>query len=266
MLTHAWYPSTVCAKSRKTKQIIKAYFTQTATSDFVDFMLHDFGYRGATGDDAARLGGAAHLVNFKGTDTVPGMELLINHYDAELDGLAYSVPATEHSIMTSLGDCGEEEIVNNLLNYYKTGILSVVADSYDIYNFVENIVCKTFKDRILNRDGIFVIRPDSITPTHPTPEGEMLWIVEKLWELIGGTVNAKGFRVINPKVRVLWGDGICCLVVYRCGQSLLDCLVDFSRDLPLRLIPRYPNGLNRWHFTHEKIGSVGRLAEFYPQA
>ena len=110
--------------------------------------------------------------------------------------------------MTALGRDGEATVVENLLNEYPTGILSVVADSYDIYNFVDNFVGNKFKNRILERDGVFVVRPDSITPTHQTPEEEMVWIVESLWRNIGGTVNSKGYKLINPKVRVLWGDGI----------------------------------------------------------
>jgi nicotinamide phosphoribosyltransferase len=143
-----------------------------------------------------------------GTDTVVAMEVAVNYYNANLDNLAFSVAATEHSVMTALGKNGEEQVVENLLNEYPTGILSVVSDSYDIYNFVSNIVGTKFKDRILARDGVFVVRPDSITPTHPTPEEEMVWIMENLWANIGGTINSKGYKVINPKVRVLWGDGI----------------------------------------------------------
>ena len=63
--------------------------------------------------------------------------------------LAYSVAATEHSVMTAKGREGEAEIVQEMLTKYPKGILSVVADSYDIYNFCENIVGKQFKDAIL---------------------------------------------------------------------------------------------------------------------
>ena len=160
-------------------------------------------------DESAEIGGAAHLVNFLGTDTVPAIMLLAEYYNAgNVEGIAYSVPATEHSIMTALGKDGEATVVANLLKEYPTGILSVVADSYDIYNFVDNIVGKQFKEQILARDGVFVVRPDSVDPTHPTPEALMVRIFDSLWNAIGGITNAKGYKVINPKVRVLWGDGI----------------------------------------------------------
>lgn len=209
ILTHVWYPSTVCALSRNTKEKIKLYLDDTAeTNGGLNFMLHDFGYRGVSSDESAAMGGAAHIVNFLGTDTVPSMEFAIEYYNAMAEGLAYSVAATEHSVMTALGQNGETEVVEKLLREYPTGILSVVADSFDIYNFVENIVCGQFKDAILKRDGTFVIRPDSITPRHPTPESEVVWIAQTLADKLGYTVNSKGYFVINPKVRILWGDGI----------------------------------------------------------
>jgi len=208
ILSQVWYPITVAALSREVKVNIKEYLDLTSDGGLLNFGLHDFGFRGASSWESAGIGGAAHLINFLGTDTVVAMEVAMNYYNANLDGLAYSVAATEHSVMTALGKNGEEQVVENLLNEYPTGILSVVSDSYDIYNFVDNIVGNKFKVRILARDGVFVVRPDSITPTHPTPEAEMVWIMHSLWDNFGGTINSKGYCVINPKVRVLWGDGI----------------------------------------------------------
>jgi len=213
LLTHAWYPSTVATLSRETKKVFKTYLEKTADdASGIGFMLHDFGYRGASSDESAEIGGAAHLVNFMGTDTVPAIELLAEYYrkDKNFDGIAYSVAATEHSIMTSRGREGEEQVVSDLLDAYPAGILSVVSDSYDIYHFVDTIVGKTFKDRILNRgEGArFVVRPDSVTDEHKTPEAEMVWILNSLWRNFGGSTNSKGFKVLHPKVRSLWGDGI----------------------------------------------------------
>lgn len=209
ILTHVWYPSTVAALSRHTKRMIKGYLEQTSDNlGGLNFMLHDFGYRGVSSDESSEFGGAAHLINFLGTDTVPAIKFLNRYYGAEYKDIAYSVAATEHSIMTALGRNGEVDVVEKLLKEYPKGILSVVSDSYDIYNFVENIVCKIFKNDILNRDGIFVIRPDSVSPIHPTPEGQMVWIAQTLANNLGYTMNSKGYMVINPKVRILWGDGI----------------------------------------------------------
>lgn len=210
LLTHVWYPSTVATLSRTVKEDIKTHLELTTDNiGGLNFGLHDFGYRGVSSDESAEIGGAAHLINFLGTDTVPSIMLLADYYnDGNVEGIAYSVPATEHSIMTALGKDGEATVVSNLLNEYPTGILSVVADSYDIYNFVDNIVGVQFRDQIMARDGVFVVRPDSVDPTHPTPEALMVRIFNSLWNSFGGTVNAKGYKVINPKIRVLWGDGI----------------------------------------------------------
>jgi nicotinamide phosphoribosyltransferase len=223
ILTHVWYPSTVAALSRRTKQVIKGFLEETGTVDaFIGFKLHDFGYRGVTGDEAAGVGGMAHLVNFMGTDNIVAMEFVMFYYNANPEGLAYSVPATEHSIMTAFGPDGEEEVVDNLLLQYPTGVLSVVSDSYDIYNFVEHIVGEVFAKRITEREGVFVVRPDSITPTHMTPEAEMVWIVQTLAQKLGYTINDKGYLVINPKVRVLWGDGIDLDGITRILQAMKD--------------------------------------------
>lgn len=208
LLTHVWYPSTVATQSRTVKETISRYLDRTAESkDGLPFMLHDFGYRGAATHDAAAIGGLGHLVNFVGTDTLPAMLLARDAYDADMETLAFSVPATEHSVMTALDRGGEMDIVDQLLDNYPTGILSVVADSYDIYSFVEEIAAR-FKQRILNRDGVFVLRPDSVTITDPTPAREMVTLLRRLGGHFGSEQNAKGYDVLNPHLRLLWGDGI----------------------------------------------------------
>ena len=105
--------------------------------------------------------------------------------------------------MTARGPEAEAEVIGDLIKNYPTGILSVVVDSYDYKKCVGNIIGKQFKDAILARDGVFVVRPDSGNPEEVT-----LDIIENLGKNFGFTHNAKGYRVLNPKVRVLWGDGI----------------------------------------------------------
>jgi len=209
LLLHVWSATTIATLSRTTKEIFKKYLDLSSDNHAgIDFMLHDFGYRGVSSNESAKTGGAAHLINFLGTDTMIAMQYARKYYGAPLKGLAYSVPATEHSVMTALGKDGEVKIVRKLLEKHKKGILSVVADSYDIYNFVENIVGKIFKQDIVEREGVFVVRPDSVTPQHPTPEAEMVWILTSLWNNFGGNVNSKEYMVLDSHVRVLWGDGI----------------------------------------------------------
>jgi len=215
VLTHVWYPTTVATLSRETKKIIEKYFDKTSTSDksAIAFMLHDFGFRGTETVESASIGGAAHLINFMGTDTIVGMLLAMDYYRAPLEGLAYSVPASEHSVMTAFGEDGEEKVLDNLLEKHPTGILSIVSDSYDIKRFVKKYI-KERKDIILNRQlndiGAcrFVVRPDSLRSKTDTPEKQMLWLIKELYKIFGGTTNSKGYTVLNPKVGCLWGDGI----------------------------------------------------------
>lgn len=222
ILSQVWYPTTVATLSREVKKLIKAGLEKSSEEFNANFGLQDFGFRGATTYEAAEIGGLAHLVNFQGTDTVPAIWAGIKYYKADPSDLGFSVAATEHSIMTALGKDGEETIVSNLLDKYPEGILSVVADSYDVKNFVNYIVGQKFKERILARKGVFVVRPDSITPDLPTPEEEMVWIMNSLWSNYGGKTNVKGYKVINPAVRVLWGDGIDIVGI----SKIIDAIID----------------------------------------
>lgn len=207
LLSHVWYPSTVATLSYHVKQLIKEALDATSDSTAgLDFMLHDFGCRGASSMESAAIGGLAHLVNFSGTDTVPALVAAKEFYNADVP--AFSVPATEHSIMTAEGRGGEKGVVARLLKEYPTGVLSVVGDSYNIYNFVEQFVCKDFKEQILARDGVFVIRPDSTNDRHRTPEDQIVWILDTLASSGLSHPNSKGYQTLNPKIRVLWGDGL----------------------------------------------------------
>lgn len=209
-ISKVWYPMTVATVSRSVKEAYaKALYETTGSLDGLEWKLHDFGYRGVSSEESAMLGGMAHLVNFQGTDTLAAIAGAATWYDVDtLHGIAGSVPATEHSVMTAYGREGEAIMFGELLDKYPTGVLSVVADSYDVYNFVSNIVCDTYKQQILDRNGTLVVRPDSNTPRHPNPEDQVLWIYEELWEAFGGTVTEQGYMMLNPKVNVLWGDGI----------------------------------------------------------
>ncbi len=204
LLCHLWYPCTVATLSRKIKQMIERFMDATAPAPAgIDFMLHDFGYRGVENVEAAGIGGCAHLVNFLGTDTIAAIECAMRYYNAK-DVCAFSVPATEHSVMTALGREGEAAMFERVLGLYPKGIVSIVSDSYDIFAAVQNIVCApAFRQKVLARDGVLVIRPDSGDPVTT-----ILRLCDMLAGCYGASVNAKGYREINPKVRLLWGDGI----------------------------------------------------------
>lgn len=209
LLSKVWGPSLVATLARECKKDLKFYLDKTSdTYSGLNFMLHGFGYRSSTSEESSGILDMAALTSFYGTDTVTSLWYANKYYDANYNNLAWSVPASEHQIMTQNGKDGELDIVKSLLKKYPDKILSVVADSYDYYRFVKDYICNLLKEEILNRDGVFVIRPDSITPIHSTPESLSLWTAETCWNSFGGTVNRKGFKVINPKVKCLWGDGI----------------------------------------------------------
>lgn len=201
LMTHAWSSSTVATLSREVKIVCKHYLEKTSdTLDPLDFMLHDFGFRGASCVEEAQVQGLGHLVNFKGTDTLVAIELGMEYYNSGV--CAYSVPATEHSIMTSLGPDGEEQVLRYLLKRFPTGILSVVIDSFNHERFITKIAANC-KDEILARDGKVVFRPDSGEPVSTT-----LQILELVEHVFGSSQNGKQNTVLNPKTGVLWGDGI----------------------------------------------------------
>ncbi len=135
-----------------------------------------------------------------GTDTVPALEFIMEYYEGGVEG--FSVWATEHSVMTAEGEEGEFKVVEKLLKEFPTGILSVVIDSYDWRRFIRTMGTK-YKEQILARDGKFVFRPDSGAPVETTLE-----ILDMLEEYFGIILNNKGYKVLNPKIGFLWGDGI----------------------------------------------------------
>lgn len=206
LLSRIWYPITVATKSREVKKIISAYWDATSDqggiSPGVDYCLHDFGARSASCYEASEIGGMAHLVNFKGTDTVAAIRAAKDYYNADPKDLAATVPASEHSIMTINGREGEEEIFKMLLDKYPHGILSVVDDSYDDNQFT-TIFAEKYKEQILARMGKVVFRPDSGDPVECT-----LRQLNNLEAVFGCTTNELGYKILNPAVGILWGDGI----------------------------------------------------------
>lgn len=201
LLVQVWYPSTVATQSRAMRQVILKSLAKTGDPSLADFKLHDFGFRGVTCPEQAAIGAAAHLVNFKGTDTVAGLVLLNQFYHEPCAG--FSIPAAEHSTITSWTRDHEVDACRNMLTQYPTGLVAVVSDSYDVFNCCANIWGGVLREEVLSRDGVLVIRPDS-----GDPPSVVLKVLEILGEKFGTTHNSKGYKVLNPKVRVIQGDGI----------------------------------------------------------
>lgn len=201
LLVQLWYPITVATQSYYMKKEILQYLEKTGDPAGIDFKLHDFGYRGSTTVESAGIGGLAHLVNFKGTDTLEAIMFARKYYHEKMAG--FSIPASEHSTITSWGRNGEVDAYENMLTQYPHGPVAVVSDSFDIFKACDEMWGGKLKDKVLNRDGVLVIRPDSGDPLIVLPK-----IMQILGKRFGYTQNEKGYKVLCPKVRVIQGDGI----------------------------------------------------------
>lgn len=201
ILRAIWYPTTVATNSYESKKIILKALEKTGDPSLIDFKLHDFGARGVSSCESAGLGGLAHLVNFMGTDTVTALLYARKYYGADMAG--FSIPAMEHSTVTSWGRAGEVDSYRNMLKLHgKAGApIAFVSDSYNIYEACQKWGTELKQD-VIDSGAVVVIRPDSGEPSEVVTK--CLYILEKYF---GSTTNAKGFRVLN-NVRVIQGDGI----------------------------------------------------------
>jgi nicotinamide phosphoribosyltransferase len=204
LLRGIWYPTTVATFSYQVRQLIKSYLEATADStEGLAFKLHDFGARGASSNETAALGGLAHLVNFQGTDTVTALIAARRWYDSDMAG--FSIPAAEHSTITSWGEKSEEAAYRNMLNQFAGDgrLLAVVSDSYDLWHALDNLWGGALRDEVIDNGGTLVIRPDSGNPVKVVTE-----TLERLMNKFGARVNSKGYRVLPDYLRVIQGDGI----------------------------------------------------------
>ena len=202
LLTHVWYPSTVATQSHQMKKTILKCLAETGASvDSIDHRLHDFGFRGASSVETAGIGAAAHLLSFRGTDTLAGIVTLRDHYGAPMAGV--SVPAAEHSTITAWTRTEKLAAYRNMLRQYPEGPVAIVADSYDLDHACQELFGVQMRDEILSRSGVTIVRPDS-----GEPAATVLRVHEMLGERFGTARNAKGFRELCPKLGILQGDGI----------------------------------------------------------
>ena len=208
LLLKVWYPTTVATLSGAMLHVIQAAMKRSGDDPTAaNMMLHDFGYRGVSSEESAGLGGAAHLVHFRTSDTLIANMLLRAHYagpHTPADWMpATSVVATEHSTMTAWGRDHEVDAYRNVLVEYPEGILSIVVDSFDVYRAAEEMFGGVLREQVLARDGLLVLRPDSGDPVQV-----LLRLLPALAERFGSTRNDAGYRLLHPKIRLLWGDGI----------------------------------------------------------
>ncbi|SFD43346.1 nicotinate phosphoribosyltransferase [Pragia fontium] len=204
LLRAIWYPTTVATVSKACHTILDAYLSETADNlNSLPFKLHDFGARGASSEESVAIGSLAHLVNFMGTDSLSGVMAARRYYHKEMAG--FSIPAAEHSTITSWGREGEAAAYANMLRRFggKGKTVAVVSDSYDIWNAIDNIWGGELKSQVENNGGTLVIRPDSGEPVEIVPEA-----IERLMAKFGYTINSKGYKVLPDFIRLIQGDGV----------------------------------------------------------
>ena len=203
LLLKIWYPTTVATIGCTIKETIKGYLEQTADSlDKLGFMLHDFGYRGVSSEESAGIGGAAHLSNFLGTDTLAAIKFCKKYYNEEMAG--FSIPASEHSTMTSWGegsDC-ERDAFENMIEQFgdENELYACVSDSWDFKKAIQTWV--DLKDKVKAKKANLVIRPDSGDAVE-----NILYALGELANGYGFITNSKGYKVFD-KVALIQGDGV----------------------------------------------------------
>lgn len=202
LLRAVWYPTTVATLSKSIKDTILYYLEKSGDPTTINFRLHDFGSRGVSSLESSALGGMAHLVNFMGSDNMVAVLAAREYYDEPMAGL--SIPAAEHSTITSWGRDAEVDAYRNMLTQFaKPGsIVAIVSDSYDVFNACEKLWGEELRQQIIDSGATIVIRPDS---------GDPLEINQKLIRILGDkfgyTINDKGYKVLN-NVRLIQGDGV----------------------------------------------------------
>lgn len=219
-----WYSCTVATISMEIHEAAKPFAERTVDDEnipgWLNFLLNDFGFRGAPVPEAAEMGGMAHLLSSIGTDNMRAIAALYDFYNLDEDDdtsmPGFSVIASEHTVTCSNSDADKRDDLGALekmvtvlerrgakATHWSQAIVACVADTYDVFRFAERVGSSPYKERIANSGGRFVVRPDSGNPL-VVP----IQVIEILLEKFGYTVNTKGFKVLPEYIRVLQGDGV----------------------------------------------------------
>lgn len=204
LLMKVWYPCTVASKAYAVRKIIEKWYDKAGLpKQGVDFAYHNFGDRGSSSPESAMVGGAAHLTSFKGTDNFNSLCFIDSLYINSFENIGFSIPATEHSTVTSWGKEREFKMIENHLEGHKgMPMIACVLDSYNIYNAVEFVTTK-LKSRIESSEyPTFVIRPDSGNPL------EVIASIFSIMESNKVAFTMQGEYKLFNKYRIIWGDGI----------------------------------------------------------
>jgi nicotinamide phosphoribosyltransferase len=221
ILMKVWYTCNIATRSWYVKQMLKEFADATQDAPFTAYQYHNFGDRGSSSVEAAAIGGMAHLTQFMGTDNFNSISYVKNYYNTEdITMIGHSIPATEHSSVTSWGREGEfDMIMNHIENNKGAPIIACVMDSYDYFKAVDTVTgVQRFREKLDSDEyPIFVIRPDSGDPREIIPQ--TIDIMEE--NGVPFTINNKGYKVWN-KFRIIWGDGI----TMESMRTMLEIMVD----------------------------------------
>lgn len=224
MSCNIWQPMTSATIAYRYREIIEKYFNLTIEKGDVRKACGDFSMRGFSSVESAELSGAAHLISFIGTATIPAISYLEEYYNCNIEDeiVGVGTPSTEHSVMCSYGEDEFAAYKRLITEVFPSGVLSIVSDTYDYWNVITDILPR-LKEDIINRDGKIVIRGDSGDPVKiicgdknaEKNSEEYKGTVELLWDIFGGEINSKGYKVLNSKIGTIYGDSI---TVERCEQ------------------------------------------------
>jgi len=204
LLRAVWYPSTVATTAWRLRMAIQPFLDRT-TDDPVGLQpsrISDYGCRSTSSVEQAALGGAAHLVHFHSSDSLPAILQARRYYKTSMP--AYSIPAAEHGTIIAWGQGQEADAYTNMIdNFASFGAYSVVSDSFDLHNAVSELWGKKLQTKVRAAGGVLVVRPDSGDPID-TP----VQVVAQLAYAYGTRLNGKGFKVLDGNVRVIQADGV----------------------------------------------------------
>jgi nicotinamide phosphoribosyltransferase len=213
-----WKPMHSASIANGYKKLLVKHANETDKENipFVDFQGHDFSFRGMQHPESAISSGMGFLTSFSGTDTIPALKAAKYYYSGESVG--FSVPSSEHAVVTSYGKEDEIESFRRIMKQFPSGIVSMVSDSFDLWQVCTKFVTE-LKDQILARDGKLVIRPDSGDPVDilcgkpynglpGISNNEHKGVIELLWNVFGGTINEQGYKILDSHIGAIYGDSI----------------------------------------------------------
>lgn len=202
MMRDVWPASSIATRVFRMKQRVKPFYDRTSDNGISPFAVLDFMSRGVFGYDHSCLAGAVFTFFFQGSDNMPGVRHANYYYGSEMS--AFSVAATEHSIASGFGYGNDDDYIDWCLDQAEPGsILSLVGDTWNIFEFTKKLSREDRKNKIINKNLSLVDRPDSGRREDVLPE-----VLRTLAQGFGTTKNSKGFDVINFNVKALWADGM----------------------------------------------------------